>query len=235
MINSILKQTPDKIVIDKLECNGELITDETDIKHYTNIHFQTIAGVQPNDNLTSFIPDEWLDDYQPLSNIDRSVYDDLFSIPTFDEWESYVELAPTGKAPGPSKLSYDIIKKLGFLAKSVLYRITCSCFVLQTIPTAWKNAMIYPIPKPTAWCYNLSNTRPITLLESPRKLLVKIMNARLSNILSSHHILQTSQFAGLPGGSTSMPIQMIRNLLDDAAIHNKELWLYLQDLSKCYD
>jgi len=58
MINSILKQTPDKIVIDKLECNGELITDAADIKHYTNIHFQTIASIQPNDTLTSFIPDE---------------------------------------------------------------------------------------------------------------------------------------------------------------------------------
>ena len=58
MINSILKQTPDKIIINKLECNGELITDVADIKHYTNIHFQTIASIQPNDTLTSFIPDE---------------------------------------------------------------------------------------------------------------------------------------------------------------------------------
>src|SRR5256884_8933318 len=83
--------------------------------------------------------------------------------------------------------------------------------------------------------YNLSNTRPITLLESPRKLLVKILNARLSTILASSQVLQSTQFAGLPGGSTAQPIQVIRNLLDDAAFNSKEIWLYLQDLSKCYD
>src|SRR2546429_4836928 len=83
--------------------------------------------------------------------------------------------------------------------------------------------------------YNLSNTRPITLLESPRKLLVKILNARLSTILASSQVLQSTQFAGLPGGSTAQPIQVIRNLLDDAALNNREIWLYLQDLSKCYD
>src|SRR2546429_8131101 len=69
----------------------------------------------------------------------------------------------------------------------------------------------------------------------PRKLMVKILNRRLSNILASNSILQSNQFAGLPGGSTLSPIAVIQNLIDDARSHNKELWLYLQDMSKCYD
>src|SRR5436853_4653704 len=90
-------------------------------------------------------------------------------------------------------------------------------------------AAIYPIPKPT---HNLNNTRPITLLETPRKIMVKILNSRLGTIFSTHSILQPSQFAGLPGGST---INVAKQLIDDARTNNKEIWLYLQDLSKCYD
>ena len=31
------------------------------------------------------------------------------------------------------------------------------------------------------------------------------------------------------------PINVAKQLIDDARINNKEIWLYLQDLSKCYD
>src|SRR2546429_4543634 len=103
------------------------------------------------------------------------------------------------------------------------------------MPKAWKRAAIYPIPKPTEWKYNLLNTRPITLLKTPRKLMVKILNHRLANVLVSNKILQSNQFAGLPGGSTLSPIAMVQNIIDDARSNNKELWLYLQDMSKYYD
>jgi len=65
--------------------------------------------------------------------------------------------------------------------------------------------------------------------------MVKILNSRLGNIFSTHSILQPSQFAGLSGGSTMSPINVAKQLIDDARTNNKEIWLYLQDLSKCYD
>src|SRR5256885_3577298 len=64
--------------------------------------------------------------------------------------------------------------------------------------------------------------------------MVKILNSRLGNIFSTHSILQLSQFAGLPGGSTMLPINVAKQLIDDARTNNKEIWLYLQDLSKGY-
>ena len=65
--------------------------------------------------------------------------------------------------------------------------------------------------------------------------MVKILNSRLGNIFSTHSILQLSQFAGLPGGSTMSPINVAKQLIDDTRTNNKEIQLYLQDLSKCYD
>ena len=65
--------------------------------------------------------------------------------------------------------------------------------------------------------------------------MVKIMHQRLANILMQKAILQPCQFAGLPGGSTLSSINIVKQLIDEAASQNREIWLYLQDLSKCYD
>ena len=170
-----------------------------------------------------------------MESIDGTIFDDLSTPPDFNEWLDVVRTAPANKAPGPSGISYDILKHLGPVALDVLYQLTCSCFRLKAIPIGWKRAAIYPIPKPTPWHQDLNNTRPITLLETPRKIMVKILTSRLSKIFVQNTILQSSQFAGLPGGSTMSPINVVKQLIDDARTNNKEIWLYLQDLSKCYD
>src|ERR1044072_1029358 len=195
MINSILQRTQDKIVIDRLEVDNDLITDPASIRTHTADHFQNIVGQPKSDGS---IPDDWIHEYSPLDSVDDAIYATLYDLPSFTEWIEIVRLAPANKAPGPSGISYDLIKHLGPIALDVLYQITCSCFRLQAIPTGWKRAAIYPIPKPTSWHYDLNNTRPITLLETPRKLMVKILNTRLGKVFSTHPILQPSQFAGLP-------------------------------------
>src|SRR5436853_4869197 len=32
-----------------------------------------------------------------------------------------------------------------------------------------------------------------------------------------------------------LPITIIKHMIDDARLNDKEIWIYLQDLSKCYD
>ncbi|CAB4404596.1 unnamed protein product [Rhizophagus irregularis] len=84
----------------------------------------------------------------------------------------------------------------------------------------------------------LKNTRPITLLETVRKCVVKVVTNRLSRLLADNKILQGGNFAGLPGGSTDVPIKML-----DAIMHqhkydpsdDQELWIVSQDISKAFD
>ena len=45
---------------------------------------------------------------------------------------------------------------------------------IELIPMKWNEGVIYPIPKPGDWNLDLNKTRPITLLEYLRKLLMKI-------------------------------------------------------------
>ncbi|CAB4400088.1 unnamed protein product [Rhizophagus irregularis] len=103
------------------------------------------------------------------------------------------------------------------------------------IPLEWKYANVYPIPKPKPWGCQLVNTRPITLLETARKLMVSIMNARLSTILQKNKILKGLQFAGLPFSSTFEPLRIINEIIQDANENDKELWILSLDMSKAYD
>ena len=71
MINSILQRTQDKIIIDRVEVDNDLITDTASIRSHTVNHFQNIVGRPASDGS---IPEEWQQDYSPLESIDDSIY-----------------------------------------------------------------------------------------------------------------------------------------------------------------
>ena len=108
--------------------------------------------------------------------------------------------------------------------------------ITEFLPSNWNKGVIYSIPKPEDWNLELNKTRPITLLECPRKLYMKILTNRLSKILSyNKNVLKDNNFAALPGKSTIEPIHILNNIIEDARENNKELWILLQDMSKAYD
>ncbi|GBB86000.1 hypothetical protein RclHR1_12440003 [Rhizophagus clarus] len=155
--------------------------------------------------------------------------------PTLDEWIDNVKSLPNNKASGPSGISYEMLKNLNEDNQSFLHAFICVCMDLNDIPDEWKKATIYLIPKPKLFFANLTNTRPIMLLETPRKAFISLLNRRLSRILKNNNVLKGNQFAALPGNSTFEPIRMINEIIQDAKENNKELWLLSQDLGKAYD
>src|SRR4051794_7729820 len=78
-------------------------------------------------------------------------------------------------------------------------------------------------------------TRPITLLDTARKLMTKIMNKHLGFILANNNILKGNNYAGLPGSNCASPILTLESIIQDAKSHNKPLFIFLQDISKAFD
>src|ERR1043166_3412780 len=68
-----------------------------------------------------------------------------------------------------------------------------------------------------------------------RKIVMKIINNHLFQIIAQHCVLKGNNFAGLLGRSTEILIRTLRMIIEDARLHKKELWIVLQDLSKAYD
>ena len=95
--------------------------------------------------------------------------------------------------------------------------------------------MIYSIPKHNTFNGDLNQTRPISLIEHTRKLFTKILTNRLNNIFTQHPILSPYNYVALSNNSTSKPIHILKNLIEDAICNHREIWLLSQDMSKAYD
>src|SRR5205823_7351935 len=163
------------------------------------------------------------------------IYNHLLAPITLNEWLMVIRSTPLNTAAGPSSITYEYLKHLGDTAHTHMLSLMNDCLIANDIPSGWREATVYPIPKPYEWEARLQNTRPITLLETARKCFVKIINNRLSTILSSNSVLQGNNFAGLPRGSCADPIQILNSIIHHSHITNSPLWVLSQDISKAFD
>ncbi|GBC34526.2 RNA-directed DNA polymerase from mobile element jockey-like [Rhizophagus irregularis DAOM 181602=DAOM 197198] len=242
-ISSALSVEHRSIVLDRvlvvIDSKPTLLTDPSDIKQAAINHFQSVVTppLVQYSSMDSF-PPRWQRAYTPLSDIDSSLYISVMSPILEDEWKNILNSMPNNKASGPSKISYEMLKHLTGEAFNLSLILANACLIHGDIPADWREALVYPISKPHEFDAQLKNTRPITLLETVRKCVVKVVTTRLSNILADNQVLQGGNFAGLPGGSTDIPIKML-----DAIIHQRrfdksddqELWIVSQDISKAFD
>ncbi|GET59018.1 reverse transcriptase family protein [Rhizophagus irregularis DAOM 181602=DAOM 197198] len=242
-IDSALSVEKRSIVLDRvlvvLDSTPTLLTDPSDIKHAAVSHFQSIVS-PPLTRYSSIIsfPARWQQTYTPLANVSASLYDPVLAPISLQEWSTVISSMPNNKASGPSKISYEMIKHLSGEALDFSLLLANTCLSHGDIPADWREAVVYPIPKPHEFDAQLKNTRPITFLETVRKCVVKVITNRLSNILADNKVLQGGNFAGLPGGSTDVPIKML-----DVIIHqhkhdstdDQALWIISQDISKAFD
>ncbi|KAG9297126.1 hypothetical protein G9A89_019407 [Geosiphon pyriformis] len=83
------------------------------------------------------------------------------------------------------------------------------------------------IPKPYDWDGVLTNTRPIALIETARKILSKILSDHISMACSKFNVLQGDNFLVLKGTSTQSPVFAVGLVIEDAIEKNRELWLVL--------
>ncbi|PKK60160.1 hypothetical protein RhiirC2_793732, partial [Rhizophagus irregularis] len=159
-------------------------------------------------------PPCWQKAYTPLSDVSASLYDPVLSPISLQEWSQVISSMLNNKASGPSKISYEMLKHLSEDVLEFSILLANSCLSRGDIPADWREAVVYPISKPHDFDAQLKNTRPITLLETVRKCVVKVVTNCLSHLLADNKILQGRNFASLSGSSTDVPIKML-----DAIIH----------------
>ena len=234
MISSILERERKTIKIDRIIVDNELLTEGTKVNKATADHFSKITNIDRRE-LTHEIEEEWKAYYEPIAEINENWYNELLTKPTLEEWYQIISSMKNGSAPGRSGVSYEMIKHLDGIATELLLEIIDACIKTSSIPTQWNQGVIYPIPKPGDWNLDLSKTRPITLLETPRKMLTKLLNDRLAKIFVRYNVLKNHNYAGLPGNSTQEPIHILNAVIEDAREKNKDLWIFFQDMSKAYD
>ncbi|GBC25005.2 reverse transcriptase family protein [Rhizophagus irregularis DAOM 181602=DAOM 197198] len=213
-ISSALSVEHHSIVLDRvlvvIDSKPTLLTDPSDIKQAAIKHFQSVVTpplVQYSS--TDSFPPRWQRAYTPLPVIDSSLYNSVMSPILADEWKNTLNSMPNNKASGPSKISYEMLKHLTGETFNLSLVLANACLIHGDIPADWREALVYPIPKPHEFDAQLKNTRPITLLETVRKC-----------------------------GSTDIPIKMLDAIIHQRRFDksdDQELWVVSQDISKAFD
>ncbi|CAJ0866006.1 17123_t:CDS:2 [Entrophospora sp. SA101] len=169
MLSSILEKPYrcidlNKILITLPDGSQHISSDPDTVKSHTRIHFSNISSTAnnpPPNNLWN----EWAHVYQPLNYIKPEWYDSILSPITKTELLNNISDLPLKKGAGPSSISNEMLKHLNPDTIEILLSLFNRCISISHIPSAWKHANVYPIPKPKEWHYQLTHTRPITLLE----------------------------------------------------------------------
>jgi ribonuclease HI len=232
-INSILNRYTPPIHFSNIKLQDQLITEPKFIKAHIKNHFEKWTAYKPiNETLFN---STWQQQYEPISSINSNWYKPLIDPISQDEVLLTINSLPNGKACGPTGISYEMIKHSSSTLISAITALFNRCFLSQHIPKQWKNSRIYPIPKKNSFDGDLNLTRPISLIEHIRKLYTKILTNRFNKVFSQHPILSPFNYVALPGNSTSIPIHILNNLIEDANCNHKNIWIMSQDMSKAYD
>ncbi|GBB88050.1 hypothetical protein RclHR1_14590012 [Rhizophagus clarus] len=136
---------------------------------------------------------------------------------------------------GTSGITYQLMYHFPPAFVEVILALYRTIFLAGLVPADWQKSMIFPIPKPDKFEYNMFNVRPIALLEVVRKIFTKFISMQFTNILQDHNILCNANYCELKGDSTASPIRLINNIIEDVKENSKELWIVLQDISKAFD
>ena len=136
-------------------------------------NFKNITAQFPIDD--NELSNYWNDEYQPKQDIDEQIYNDLLSPIGKEEWLDTIKSLPNNKVDGSSNIIYEIIKESCEELLELLHHFYNVLLITEFLPSNWNKGVIYPILKSGDWNLELNKTRPITLLECPRKLYMKIL------------------------------------------------------------
>ncbi|PKC55088.1 hypothetical protein RhiirA1_476192 [Rhizophagus irregularis] len=162
-IDSALSVEKRLIVFDRvlvvLDSTSTFLTDPLEIKQAAIAHFQSIVSppLVHYSSIASFSA-RWQQAYTPLADVSASLYDPVLAPISLQEWSSVISSMPNNKASGPSKISYEMIKHLSGDALGFSLLLANICLYRGDIPADWREAVVYPIPKPHDFDAQLKNT-----------------------------------------------------------------------------
>jgi hypothetical protein len=141
----------------------------------------------------------------------------------------------SGTAPGPTGLTYDLIKMLTDDQLEPILQLINDAMSSGKVEEEMNRSLIRPLPKTDQGLSDLSKTRPIALMETLLKILERIIFSRVMGVMTEHGMLRMEQHGGLHKRSARTPIRVITELIEDAIMSGKELHVFSADISKAFD
>ena len=226
-INSLMNPNPKINTNLTFNINDILVTDNQIISEGFNKFFvnigKDIANTIPSSSNTT--PDY----LGPMTN------ESIFLSPTcLNEIITIIKELDQSASPGPDTIHPSAIKAACNYISPILVSLINYCLEDAVFPSKLKTAVVTPIFKDGDKA-NLSNYRPISVLNSFSKMYEKIISTRLLSFLESHNILYTHQYGFRKNHSTYMPIVTLTDLISDNLEKRLHTLTVFLDFKKAFD
>ena len=264
-IRALNENKPPSFFMDELRLGDKLITKAADIAEAVLVNFMDwfkaklnpAAGNLSNpdahwswaeDSLEDFITHNSQTKIPPhlltalhkhlqRKNISPTVLESFQSTvmlpPTIAEFSNCIDHAPDHTAAGLSGLTFDCIKLWPLETRAQVLQLLNDLWTNKQVPASWKWRWLVPIPK----CEKpqLSDLRPLVLIEAIRKIWTGIFVHRILSYLHQNNILCLNQHGFLWGRSTESASIILLNALETAHEWRSRLYISSWDLKRAFD
>ena len=153
---------------------------------------------------------------------------------TVEEVLKVLKVINVSKSSALHFISSFIIKEaFTILSPQVTYMMNLS-IKTSSFPTAWKEALVIPIPK-GGDLTQVQSYRPISLLPLPGKILEKLVHKQLENHVESNSLLADSQHGFRKCHSTIHSVEQLTNYIEKKMNRGLCTFATFVDLRKAFD
>ena len=133
---------------------------------------------------------------------------------TEDRFRELLASAKFTSAAGPSGLSYTLIALSSPDFQEVIRALMNYALEHGVVPQGWQRGWLYPLQKDPAKGADLKNLRPITLLETPLKLLTMHLNFSIHDAWDAQPTINPIQNGFLRGMGTPEALALVTSLYE---------------------
>ena len=195
--------------------NGNILIEEREIKQRWQEYFSILLNTENEyEELSEALPIEG-----PVQNVTRA------------EVDGAIRSGKKNKAGGKSEVTIDLVKALGEMGQEWIHSLLEKIWETEMKPKDWEESEMIKFYKQKGDILNCENYRGIKLLEHVLKILERVIEGRLRELVPIHR----HQFGFMSGKSTMDAIFIVRQIQEKYLEGNKKVYWCFVDLEKAYD
>jgi exonuclease III len=225
--SNLEKKKSEQKLINKLNVNGETITDQSKIRQ-AQLHFykNLYDKKQTQESQINFFNNNM----KTLSNDDKNLCEGMLT-----EYECGMALKDmkNSKSPGSDGITTEFYKLFWNNIKTHFTRSVNFSYQTKQLTELQSQGLITLLPKPEKDLTLLSNWRPICLLNIDFKIATKAIANRIKKVLNT--IIDSSQTGFIKGRYIGENVRLICEIMDYTDDTNNPGILFFSDFEKAFD
>ena len=220
------KKTVTELNID----NDTTVKDEKTILYQIESFYEELYSTEMTFSHTDY--DEFIQDLK-ITRFLKDVHEKCEGLLTFEECKKSLETFLNGKSPGEDGFTAEFYVFFFELLGHDLVASLNAAYELGELSISQQRGIITLLPKEDGSLLELSNWRPITLLNIDYKIVSKAIAKRLEAVLPT--IVHTDKTGFIKGQYIGENIRLINDVMEYTKIENKGGILTSLDFKKAFD